>query len=677
MYMKSFYRPMATLLSLLVLSLILGCSYQVDSTGIYSPNNKNSIHFSIENGRMYYAVNHADTIIIEKSLLGFQLFGGVNLVDSFSLLKIDRSSFKDEWKPYWGEKSLIKNEYNEMIVYLKQNKSDAFRINLHFRAFNDGIAFRYIVPPQAFFDSIKVVDELTEFRLPGDYDSWSIPANFDSYEFLYRSTPVHELDDANTPITLRSESNLHLSIHEAHLVDYPEMTLKKLSQGRGFKCELAPRPDGLKLISGYELVSPWRSIQIAASAGDLLLSDLIVNLNPPPSGQFDWVRPYKYIGVWWDMHIGYTTWTKGRRHGATTANALRYIDFAADHDIEAVLFEGWNTGWENWGDSGAFDFVTPYPDFNIEAISAYAKERGIAIIGHHETGGDAITYEALVDSAFSFYQFHGISAVKTGYAGGIVPRGESHHGQWMVKHYRKILEKAAENKIMLNVHEPIKGTGEHRTFPNMMTREGARGMEWNAWSSGNPPSHTCILPFTRCLAGPLDYTPGIFDLLLENQKTELVDWNNKPENTRVHTTLAKQLALMLVIYSPMQMAADIIDNYENHPAFEWIKKLPVSFDESLILDASIGEYLNLARRLEEDWFIGGITNEEERTWTLNFQYLMENETYQAIRYLDAPDANWLNNPTSYIIDTLEVNSVSSMQINLAPGGGFAIRLSPL
>ncbi len=663
--------------SIFLFGLLAACTHNENKHTLSSPNLQNRIEFEVTEGKMYYAVYRADSLLIDKSRLGFHLEGELQLSDSFQILTSEKSSHRETWKPYWGQRSEVLNEYNEMQVFLKQTNSNGLRLNVLFRAYNDGVAFRYVVPNQSFVDSLVVEEELSSFNFLHDYQTWSIPANFDSYEFLYRELPLSELNDANTPLTLRAENDLHLSIHEAHLVNYPEMTLLRKANSTQLAANLAPAANGYKLKSRTPFSTPWRSIQISDGAAGLLLSDLIQNLNPAPESNFDWVKPMKYIGIWWDMHIGYTTWTRGPRHGATTLRAKRYIDFAAQHGIEAVLFEGWNTGWEAWGKEGAFDYVTPYPDFDMEEISRYASEKGVALIGHHETGGDARGYEQMVDTAFAYYKNHGVNAVKTGYAGGIVPQGESHHGQWMVNHYRKIVRKAAAEQIMLNVHEPIKPTGEERTYPNMMTREGARGMEWNAWSTGNPPSHTCILPFTRCLAGPLDYTPGIFDVLLERKKDELLDWNNKPEGTRVHTTLVKQLALMLVLYSPMQMASDLIEHYEKEPALEWFKAVPVSFDETRILNARIGEYVTLARRSQQDWFVAGISNEKARVWEVNLDFLQSGKQYQVIRYLDGDSAHYLTNPLPYTVDTLFLAPGDrTLEVSIAPGGGFAMQITP-
>jgi len=375
----------------------------------------------------------------------------------------------------------------------------------------------------------------------------------------------------------------------------------------------------------------------------------------------------KYLGIWWSLHIGGETWHEGPTHGATTANAKRYIDFAAEHGFGGLLVEGWNIGWDRWGAQGAFDYVTPYDDFDLEGVVTYGRERNVTIIGHHETGGDAADYETRVDTAFDFYSRAGIDAVKTGYAGGIYPRGQHHHGQWMVFHYRKILEKAAEKRIMLDVHEPIKPTGISRTYPNMMTREGVRGMEYNAWSEGNPPEHTTVLPFTRMLAGPLDYTPGIFDLTFDKYK---------PDN-RVHTTMAKQLALYVVLLSPLQMAPDLPENYEGHPAFEFIERVPCTWDETRVLDAAIGDYAVIARRRGRDWFVGAITDERTRTLEVPLDFLDAGSKYSARVFRDAPGAHWETNPTAIDVVTFGVSAGEPVVLDLAAGGGQAMWLSPV
>jgi hypothetical protein len=446
------------------------------------------------------------------------------------------------------------------------------------------------------------------------------------------------------------------------------MTLVPLEGvANGLAADLVPWPDGTKVLGTTPLVTPWRTIQIGRRPGDLVESHLILNLNEPCAIEdTSWIRPMKYVGIWWGMHTGKYSWHEGPDHGATTENARRYIDFAAAHGFDAVLIEGWNTGWDRWGARGAFDYVTSYDDFDLPEVVRYGRERGVALIGHHETGGDAEDYERRVDEAFDLYASLGVPAVKTGYAGGVYPRGQRHHGQWMVYHYRQVLEKAAAMRLMLDVHEPIKPTGISRTYPNMMTREGVRGMEYNAWSEGNPPEHTTVLPFTRMLAGPLDYTPGIFDLMLDDYK---------PEN-RVHTTLAKQLALFVILWSPVQMAADLPENYEGDPAFEFIETVPCDWDDTRVVDAAIGDHVTVARRSGDRWFLGSITDGSERALTVPLDFLEGGVTYRARAFRDAADTDWRTNPRAVEITDLTVTAGNELDLRLAPGGGQAIVFLP-
>jgi hypothetical protein len=512
------------------------------------------------------------------------------------------------------------------------------------------------------------MSEDTRFAFAGNHTTWWIPADFDSYEHLYYQTPLDLVFAVNTPVTMKTEGGLYVSLHEANLTDYAGMTLALVpDEINTLRTSLVPWPDGSKVKGSTPCKTPWRTIQIATWPGGLVESSLILNLNEPcVIEDTSWIKPMKYIGIWWGMHIGKYTWHEGPDHGATTANAKRYVDFASRHGIPAVLIEGWNTGWHRWGQEGAFDHVTPYPDFDIEEVVRYAKEKGVGIIGHHETGGDVTTYDRQIEFAFRLYRDLGIHAVKTGYAGKIYPRGQYHHGQWMVNHYRMVVEKAAQYRIMLDVHEPIKPTGISRTYPNMMTREGVRGTEFNAWSEGNPPEHVTILPFTRMLAGPLDYTPGIFDLTFDEYK---------PGN-RVRSTLANQLALYVILYSPLQMAADLIENYEGHPAFKFIKEVPVDWDETRVLNAEIGDYVTIARRKGDTWYIASVTDENARALTVGLAFLEAGKTYQARIYADAPESDFESNPTAYEMREQQVTRDTILNVELARGGGQAITITP-
>ena len=509
---------------------------------------------------MAYRISINDSSFIAPSQLGFEANNGINLYKDFQITGTDFSTKDEVWTQPWGENKSIRNHYNEVAIHLKDSK--ATRLTIRFRAFDDGIGFRYEyqVPN---IDSLFIINELTEFNIANNGVSWSIPANFETYELLYRTLPINKVETANTPMTFKTDNDIYASIHEAALTDFPEMTLKQ-TEACNFKSELAPWPDGIKArFAGGNVTTPWRTIQIAKEAVGLINSGLILNLNEPCALETtDWIKPMKYVGIWWGMHLGVETWTMDDRHGATTENAKRYIDFAAANNIEAVMFEGWNEGWESWGGMQTFDYTKPYADFDIVEVARYAKEKNIQIIGHHETGGNIPNYERQLDKAYKWYADLGIHSVKTGYAGAY-PGGYWHHSQYGVRHYRKVVETAAKYHTTIDAHEPIKDTGIRRTYPNMMTREGARGMEWNGWSEGNPPEHHELLPFTRLLAGPMDYTPGTFDILYEKTRNspKRKKWNDLDKgNSRVNTTLAKQIANWVILYSPLQMASDMIEN---------------------------------------------------------------------------------------------------------------------
>ena len=571
---------------------VLGC-YACSSpkTEVQSPDGHIKMTLTVdENGKPFYNVSVDDSLLIENSAMGFTAANGIILAEGFQVKNTTFSSEDETWTQPWGENKKNRNHYNEMAVSL--TNEDQVQLTLRFRVFDDGIGFRYeyTVPT---VDSLLITDELTTFRFHRDGTSWSIPASAETYELLYQQQPISEVETANTPFTFKTADGVYGSIHEAALYDFPEMTLKQIGHYT-LKAELAPWPDGIKVRKGNHFTTSWRTIQIAPEAVGLINSSLILNLNDPCVLETtDWIRPLKYVGVWWGMHLGVETWKMDERHGATTANAKKYIDFAAANHIEAVLFEGWNEGWESWGGMQSFDFTKPYADFDIDEIVRYAKEKGVEIIGHHETGGNIPNYERQMDHAMQWYTEHGIHILKTGYAGAF-PNGLSHHGQYGVNHYQKVVETAARHKMTVDAHEPIKDTGIRRTWPNMMTREGARGMEWNAWSEGNPPSHHVMLPFTRLLSGPMDYTPGTFDILFLQTKDSprRRKWNDQDKgNSRVNTTLAKQLANWVILYSPLQMASDMIEHYEGHPAFQFFRDFDPDCDESKALAGEPGEFV--------------------------------------------------------------------------------------
>lgn len=643
---------------------------------IVSPNEKIKVSFCLnDSNQMTYQITVNDTIFITPSSLGFEAKDGINLSSNFHITKTDFDSKDETWTQPWGENKLIRNHYNEMAVHLADTKETL--LILRFRVFNDGVGFRYEYQVSG-VDSIFVMNELTTFNIAQDGTSWSIPASFDTYELLYRTQPISKIDNANTPMTFKTR-NTYASIHEAALTDFPEMTLKN-EGGCLFKSELAPWPDGVKArIVGGTFKTPWRTIQIVPKAIGLINSGLILNLNEPCILETtDWIRPMKYVGVWWGMHLGIESWVINDRHGATTENAKKYIDFAAANNIEAVMYEGWNEGWENWGGSQTFDYTKPYADFDIKEIANYAKKKGIKIIGHHETGGNITNYEKQLDRSYKWYADLGIHSVKTGYAGGL-PNGHNHHGQYNVRHYREVVKTAARYHTTLDVHEPIKDTGIRRTYPNMMTREGARGMEWNAWSTGNPPEHHEILPFTRLLSGPMDYTPGIFDIQYKWVKNSPLrkKWNNMDsKDCRVNTTLAKQIANWVILYSPLQMAADMIENYEGHPAFQFFRDFDADCDWSEALAGEPGEFIVLVRRAKNKYFLGTTTNEEGRTVNIKLNFLEKGRTYKAMIYADGKDADWKTNPASYEIIEKVVTTNDILTIIMAKGGGQAVTFIP-
>lgn len=553
------------------------------------------------------------------------------------------------------------------------------RFTVVFRAFDDGIGFRYEFPEQPGLGAFEITEELTEFALADDARAWWIPANrWNRYEFLYSASPVSRIDTVHTPLTLEARDGTHLVIHEANLADYAAMNLARTGD-RKLRASLAPWADGVKVRGRAPFVTPWRTIQLANRAADLAPSVLGLNLNPPNVLEnTDWIRPMKYIGIWWGMHIGTMTWSSGPKHGATTANTEEYMDFAAANGFGGVLVEGWNRGWDgDWIANGdLFSFTEAYPDFDLQAVTDYARERGVTLMGHNETSMGIENYERQLEDAFALYESLGMTAVKTGYVGDLTRDGHAHHGQYMVRHWRKVIETAARHGIMVNAHEPIKDTGERRTYPNMMTREGARGQEYNAWAGdgGNPPEHEAILFFTRQLAGPMDFTPGVFDILIESSNGT----PRRPEESRIRTTLAKQLALYVVLYSPLQMAADLPQNYVNQPAFQFIRDVAVDWEDTRVLDGKIGDYVVVARqeRRGETWYVGAITDEEARTLDISLSFLVPGRRYVAEIYADGPGAHWLHNPLSIDISERPIDAGSRLTLSLAAGGGQAIRIRP-
>ncbi len=640
---------------------------------IISPDGRTRLSFVTgADGCMAYTVERDGKPLILPSALGL-VVQERNLDGGFSVREIVKRSVDETWTQPWGENKILRDCHNEMTAVLKND--DGVLLTLRFRAFDDGVAFRYEweVPD---LDSLTVTDELTEFRFAEDGVSWSIPGNFNTYELLYRELPVSAVENANTPFTFRVDGT-YGSIHEAALYDFPEMNLYR-TDSLAFKAELAPLPDGIKARIPSKFMTAWRTIQVGDKAVDLINSSLILNLNEPSKiADTSWIKPQKYIGVWWGLHLGTHTWTMGPRHGATTENALRHIDFAAANNIQGVLFEGWNEGWENWGKTQHFDYVKPYADFDLDRIAAYAREKNIELWMHNETGGNIPEYEAALETAMQRYAGLGVHAVKTGYAGGFRD-GQLHHSQYGVRHYQRVVETAARYGIVIDAHEPIKDTGIRRTWPNMMTREGARGMEWNAWSEGNSAEYLCTLPFVRLLSGPMDYTPGVFDLdysRVRGRETGMQEWNGDNNSCCIKTTLARQIANWVIIYSPLQMASDLIENYEGHPAFQFFRDFDADCDWSEALQGEPGEYIVVVRRAGDSFFLGAGTNDEPRTLTQKLGFLKSGMTYTATIYADAPDS--AENPENYRIEKRTVTSADMLEIAMTARGGQAVTFVPV
>ena len=629
-----------------------------------SPDGRITVTFDYKDAEPFYSVDVDGAPLIGRSRLGIV---SEEWQQPESKVRVTRSATDYVWQQPWGENKEVREHYNEMAVTLSDRAS---QLTLRFRAFDDGVALRYEwnVPGA---DTVKVTDELTEFNFAGNPTTWSIPGNFESYELEYRCLPMAEVTDANTPFTFVTDRGVYGSVHEAALYDYPEMTLRRTPAGV-LKADLAPLPDGIKAYVPGEFKTPWRSVQIGRSAVDLINSNLIINLNEPCRiDDLSWIEPQKYVGVWWGMHLGTQVWTPGPRHGATTANAIAHIDFAAANNIQGVLFEGWNEGWENWGGNQHFDYIKAAPDFDIDSVAAYARQKGIELWMHNETGGNIPEYEEAMDAAFAYYQKLGVHTLKTGYAGGF-KGGYLHHSQYGVRHYQRVVETAARYQLMLDAHEPIKETGIRRTWPNMMTREGARGMEWNAWSKGNTADYLCTLPYVRLLSGPMDYTPGIFDIdyLRAKADTGRIEWNGPNDYCHINTTLARQIANWVIIYSPLQMAADQIENYEGHPAFEFFRQFDADCSWSKALQGEIGKYIVVARRAGEKFFLGAGTNSEARTLTVSLDFLTPGVTYNAIVYADGSARDAVE------ITRRPVTAADSLEVKMAATGGQAVVFIP-
>ncbi len=662
---------------------------------VASPNTNIKVNFNLtEVGEPYYQVFFNNKTIIDTSFLGFEFKEAKSLKNNFKIVETKTNSFNETWQMPWGEQLEVVNNYNELKVELQESVAPNRKLNIVFKIYDDGIGFRYEFPEQEQIKDVLITEENTQFNLTEDYKTFWIPGDWDIYEHLYNTTKFSEIDAiskrnhpnlaqtsipnnaVNTPVTMVGKDGVHLSFHEAALVDYSGMTLSVDKENLLMQSTLVGSENqDYKVKQTVPFNTPWRTIQITHNAPDLIESNLIVNLNEPNKiGDVSWFKPMKYTGVWWEMHLGKSSWDMASgNHGATTENAKRFIDFSAKNNIKGVLVEGWNTGWEHWigfeDREGVFDFVTPYPDYDLNEVVRYGKEKGVDIIMHHETSAATKTYTKQQDTAYALMQSLGIHSVKTGYVGKILPKGEYHHGQYMVNHYNNAVEKAAKYQVAINAHEPIKATGLRRTYPNTISREGLRGQEFNAWASdgGNPPEHLPIVAFTRMLAGPIDYTPGIFNIKFDEYKKE----------NQVNTTLAQQLALYVVIYSPIQMAADLEEHYEANPkALQFIKDVGVDWRQTKVLNGEVGDYVTIAREEKEtgNWFLGSITDENARTLDLDFDFLAEGESYMATIYKDGKEAHWNTNPTALDIETITVDKNSKLTIQLAEGGGAAISL---
>ena len=663
-----------SILPALFISLI-SCGQQ-DETNVHeltSPDGQNKIRFELTNESPQYSVSHGDTEIISPSEMGFVLRDNDSLSKNFEITSVEETSFDETWEQVWGEKRNIRNNYNQLVVNLQEKNEKQRKLQVQFRAFDDGVAFRYVFPEQGINDSIFIMDELTTFKLKEDGKAWWIPAYHEQrYENLFEANPVSELDTVHTPLTIESESGLAISFHEANLVDFASMTLEKTA-GTELKANLVPWADGVKVRTTGSFTTPWRTIQIGEEPTDLITSYLILNLNEPNKIEdTSWIEPVKYIGIWWGMHIGKYTFWEGENHGASTENAKEHIDYANQLGIDHLLIEGWNEGWTpSWYENALhqFSFTEATDDFDLKEVTDYAAENGVEIIGYHETGSNIDNYLQQIDSAFALYNEMGISEVKIGHVGSMLNMKEWHHGQFGVNYFRYVLEKAAEYKLTVLFHEPIKDTGERRTYPNMLAREGARGIEYNAWSEGNPPDHVTILPFTRFLAGPMDFTAGILD----------VEVSQGYPGRRVHSTSAKQLALLVTVYSPIQMLADLPENYVGKPEFQFLKDVPMDWEDTKVLNGEIGDYITTVRKDidSDDWYLGSITDENARDLEISLSFLDEGATYEAQIYADAEGTGYQNNPSEVKITNKEVTAEDKLTLELGASGGTAIRFKKL
>ena len=677
---------------------------------ITSPNCQIKLTFSVSaQGEPVYELSYKDKVVIKPSKLGLELKDDPGLMTGFAIADVKTSTFDETWEPVWGEVKQIRNHYNEMAVTLKQAAQNR-NIVIRFRVFDDGLGFRYEFPLQKNLNYFVIKEEHTQFAMAGDHKAFWIPGDYDTQEYDYTESKLSEIrglmegaitgnasqtqfspTGVQTSLQMKTDDGLYINLHEAALVDYSCMHLNLDDKNLVFESWLTPDAQGNKGYLQAPCVSPWRTVIVSDDARDILASKITLNLNEPCAYEdVSWIKPVKYVGVWWEMIAGKSTWaytddlpsvklgetdyTKTKpngRHGANNENVKKYIDFAAENGLDQVLVEGWNEGWEDWfGHSKdyVFDFVTPYPDFDVKMLNEYAHSKGVRLMMHHETSSSVRNYERHLDKAYQFMVDNGYNAVKSGYVGNIIPRGEHHYGQWMNNHYLYAVKKAAEYKICVNGHEAVRPTGLCRTYPNLIGNESARGTEYEAFG-GSKPFHTTLLPFNRLIGGPMDYTPGIFDI-------ELKFMGDLPHG-QVQTTLAKQLALYVTLYSPLQMAADLVDNYKQHmDAFQFIKDVAVDWDDSKYIEAEPGDYITVARKAKgtNNWFVGGITDENARTASFALDFLDAGKKYIATLYADGKDADYQKNPTSYQIKKGVVTAKTKMNIKEARSGGFALSI---
>lgn len=694
---------------LLSLSFLMMSAWGLQAEDLKSPNGRLLMHFEVDGmGCPVYTLSYKGKPVIKRSRLGLEA-EGFSLREGFQLQKAETATFDETWKPVWGEVSSIRNHYNELAVTLHQPKEDR-TIRIRFRLYDDGLGFRYEFPEQKNLVYFVIKDEYSEFAMAGDHKAFWIPGDYDTQEYDYTESHLSEIrklmkaavtfNTSQTPFSptgvqtalmMKSADGLYINLHEAALVDYPCMSLELDDKTMTFRSWLTPDAQGKKGYMQTPCQSPWRTIMVSDDAREILASKLTLNLNEPCAlKDVSWIKPVKYIGVWWEMitgkstwaytndlpsvHIGVTDYTKVKPNGTHAANndkVRRYIDFAAKHGFDQVLVEGWNIGWEDWfGHSKdyVFDFLTPYPDFDIKALNEYAHSKGVKLMMHHETSASIRNYERHMEEAYQLMNKYGYNAVKSGYVGNIIPRGEHHYGQWMINHYLYAVKKAAEHHIMVNAHEAVRPTGLCRTYPNLIGNESARGTEYESFG-GNKPFHTTILPFTRLMGGPMDYTPGIFETRIKNVNPE--------NNSFVHSTLARQLALFVTMYSPLQMAADLPENYERFmDAFQFIKDVAVDWDDSKYLEAEPGRYITVARKAKgtNNWFVGCTASENGHMANISFDFLDPKRKYTATIYADGPTAHYEKNPQAYTIKKMTVTNKSRLTLRAASGGGFAISI---